>query len=119
MANIEEITTELLDRDKDSDVIYQIVELLKVTYRDRVDKIILFGSHRDESGDTWTGIDVMVFIHELGNRWAETKRIAGLIKEISLQFGITVGVIPFDASVLDTDFKPRFLESILEKGVPL
>ena len=119
MPNIEEITTEILDKDKDADVIYQIVEILKNTYRDRVKQIILFGSHHDDIEGTWTGIEIMAFIENLGDRWEETRRIAGLVKEISLDFGITVGVIPFDVSVLESELKSRFLESVLEKGVPL
>ena len=114
-----EITTEILDRDKDSDIMYRIVETLKDTYGERVVKIILFGSHRDDKGELWTGIDIMVFLKEMKDRWAETKKITSLIMDISLKFGISVGIVPFDSSLIDIRLKPRFLEIVLEKGVNL
>jgi hypothetical protein len=113
------ITTEILDRDKDNDIIYRIVEMLKKTYRKRVVRIILFDSHRDDRDETWTGVDIMVFLTGMKDRWEETKKITSLVMNTSLEFGISVRIIPFDSSLADIKLMPRFLEQVLQKGVDL
>ena len=117
--SISDITREILDRDKDSDIIYKIVETLKKMYGDRVVKVILFGSHRDDKEELWTGIDIMVFIERMKDRWTELEKITSKVVDISLEFGINVSIVPFDSSVLNVKLMPILLEAVLEKGVEL
>lgn len=114
-----DITTEILDRDKDTDIMYRIVETLKETYGDRLARTILFGSQRDDSEELWTGIEIIVFLKDMKDRWAETQVAMRHIRDISLEFGLSVLIIPFDSSLLDIKLKPRFLEQVIEKGVTL
>ncbi len=113
------ITTEILDRDKDTDIMYRIVETLRKTYRKRLERTILFDSHRDDRNENWTGVDIVVFIKNMKDRWEETKKITSLIMDISLEYGICVRIIPFDSSLVDIKLMPRFLEQVLQKGVDL
>ena len=117
--SISDITREILDRDKDSDIIYKIVETMKKMYGDRVVKVILFGSHRDDKEELWTGIDIMVFIERMKDRWTELEKITSRVVDISLEFGINVSIVPFDSSVLNVKLMPILLEAVLEKGVEL
>ena len=117
--NFSEITTEILDRDKDTDIMYKIVESLKKTYRKRLVRIILFDSHRDDQEELWTGIDIMVFLKNMTDRWEETKKLTALVMDTSLEFGVAVRIIPFDSSLIDIKLMPRFLETVLQKGVDL
>jgi hypothetical protein len=117
--NFSEITTEILDRDKDTDIMYKIVESLKKTYRKRLVKIILFDSHRDDQEELWTGIDIMVFLKNMTDRWEETKKLTALVMDTSLEFEVSVRIIPFDSSLIDIKLMPRFLENVLQKGVDL
>lgn len=114
-----EITTEILDRDKDTDIIYKIVESLKKNYRKRLVKTILFDSHRDDQEELWTGIDIIVFLKNMTDRWEETKKLTALVMDTSLEFGVSVRIIPFDSSLIDIKLMPRFLEMVLQKGVDL
>lgn len=113
------ITTEILDRDKDTDIMYRIVESLKKHYRKRLERIILFDSHRDDKEEIWTGIDIIVFLKNMKDRWEETKKLTALIMNISLEFGLSVRIIPFDSSLIDIKLMPRFLEMVLQSGVDL
>ena len=117
--SISDITREILDRDKDSDIIYKIVETMKKMYGDRVVKVILFGSHRDDKEELWTGIDIMVFIERMKDRWTKLEKITSKVVDISLEFGINVSIVPFDSSVLNVKLMPILLEAVLEKGVEL
>jgi hypothetical protein len=117
--NFSEITTEILDRDKDTDIMYKIVESLKKTYRKRLVKIILFDSHRDDQEELWTRIDIMVFLKNMTDRWEETKKLTALVMDTSLEFEVSVRIIPFDSSLIDIKLMPRFLENVLQKGVDL
>lgn len=114
-----DITTEILDRDKDTDIMYRIVETLKETYSTRLARTILFGSQRDDSEELWTGIEIIVFLDDMKDRWAETQVCMRHIRDLSLEFGLSVLIIPFDSSLLDIKLKPRFLEQVIEKGVTL
>lgn len=114
-----EITTEILDRDKDTDIIYKIVESLKKNYRKRLVRTILFDSHRDDQEELWTGIDIIVFLKNMTDRWEETKKLTALVMDTSLEFGVSVRIIPFDSSLIDIKLMPRFLEMVLQKGVDL
>ncbi len=113
------ITADILDRDKNTDIMYKIVESLKKTYRKRLERIILFDSHRDDKGEVWTGIDIIVFLTNMTDRWEETKKLTTLTMDISLEFGLSVRIIPFDASLIDIKLMPRFLEMVLNTGVDL
>ena len=117
--SISNITTEILDRDKDTDTMYRIVETLRKTYRMRLKRTILFDSHRDDRDENWTGVDIMVFIKNMTDRWEETKKITSLVMNISLEDSICVRIIPFDSSLADIKLMPRFLEQVLQKGVDL
>lgn len=114
-----DITTEILDRDKDTDIMYRIVESLRKTYRKRLERIILFDSHRDDKEEIWTGIDIIVFLSNMKDRWEESKKLTALLMDTSLEFGISVRIIPFDSSLIDIKLMPRFLEMVLKKGVDL
>jgi len=116
---VRDITTEILDRDKDTDIIYRIVETLKKRYRKRIERILLIGSHRDDKNELWTGIDIVVFLRNMKDRWQETKKLTSLVMDISLEYGISVRIIPFDATLMDVKLRPRFLELVLTKGVDL
>ena len=116
---VRDFTTEILDRDKDKDIIYRIVETLKKRYRKRLVRIILFDSHRDDKEELWTGIDLMVFLKDMKDRWEETRKLTTLVMEPSLEFGLSVRIIPFDSSLLEIKLRPRFLDTVLSKGVDL
>jgi hypothetical protein len=110
---------DILDRDKDKDIIYRIVETLKKRYRRRLVRTMLFGSHRDDKEEAWTGIDIAVFLKDMTDRWEETRMIISQIMHLSLEFGVSVRIIPFDASLLDIKLRPRFLDTVISKGVDL
>lgn len=113
------ITREILDRDKDTDIMYRIVETLRSAYRRRLERIILFESHRDERNGTWTGVEIVIFLTHMKDRWEESRKIHSLVMDISLEFGICVCIIPFDSSLAGIRLMPPFLEEVLHRGVDL
>jgi uncharacterized protein len=66
-------------------------------YGDRIERVVLFGSRaRGDAGED-SDYDVAVFLRDLGDRWQELDRLAGLRAEFLAEADVFIDAKPYSA----------------------
>ena len=70
---------------------------LNEAYGERIERVVLFGSHARGEAGPGSDYDVAVFLKDLGSFGAEAGRIAAIGTEILYDTGAVINAIPFRA----------------------
>ncbi len=111
----------MLSRDSIFLILNEIKEKLKEEYKDKFDKLILFGSvARDEMTED-SDIDLLVMMNQGRDlEWQEKKKIRRLIFDFMLKNDLIIDLKYFDKSKSNTIWgKTPFMETVLKEGVAL
>jgi predicted nucleotidyltransferase len=90
---------------------------LDVAFGDRIERVVLFGSRaRGDSGPD-ADYDVAVFLRDMDDLWAETKRLADISTEILIDTDEFVHAMPFRAGAWNE--RTPLMRDIRIEGVDL
>ncbi|MBD2001311.1 nucleotidyltransferase domain-containing protein [Leptolyngbya sp. FACHB-541] len=93
-------------------------EYLQQEYQERLDRIILFGSHaRDEATDT-SDIDVLIVLEDPVNASEELRRTSQFIAQLCLDHNLLISRLFMGRSRFETENSP-LLRNIQSDGIVL
>ena len=69
--------------------------LLSATYGERLERVVLYGSHARGDARADSDYDIAVFLKDLVDRWAESDRIAEMATEILQETGAVIHAMPY------------------------
>lgn len=87
--------------------ISELKEKLNVLYRERISKIILFGSYARNEGTEDSDIDIAVVLKDEVSPGQEIDRMIDIITDLNMKHGILISVYPV------SDYNYRYLSSPL------
>lgn len=70
---------------------------LDEAYRDRIERVVLFGSRARGDARPDSDYDVAIFLRDLGDRWREFDRLAAIETDILYETGFVIHAMPFPA----------------------
>ena len=76
-------------------------DALNTAYRERLDRVVLFGSRARGDARIGSDYDVAVFLKKSGGFWEEAGRLARIETEILYDTGAVVNALPFPAEAYD------------------
>ncbi len=85
-------------------------------YGDRLERLILYGSHARGDAEAESDIDVLVVLKGTVQRWEESRRTSEIRADISLRNNIVVSCMYVSADDYQKDDEP-LLESVRREGV--
>lgn len=104
---------------KTEKALQEFVERVKKKYSDRVEKIILFGSHA--IGEAGEESDIAVLVITSENRFEMQKNLSGIAVDILLETGVYIS--PKAVSTEEYEFMKKintgFYQNITKEGVVL
>jgi predicted nucleotidyltransferase len=102
--------------DKIQQILAEIHDRFQNLYRDRLYRMILFGSHAREDADPDSDIDLLVVLEEPVDAGMEIERTGSIVTDICLEYGVVVGCVFVDKERFLTRQGP-FLRNIRREGV--
>ncbi len=69
--------------------------LLSATYGERLERVVLYGSHARGDAKADSDYDIAVFLRNLGDRWAESDKIAEIATEVLQETGEVIHAMPY------------------------
>jgi len=81
----------------DDPILRRFRSALNETYGERIERVVLFGSHARGDARPDSDYDVAVFLKDLENFGAEAGRIAAIETDILFDTGAVINAIPFRA----------------------
>ncbi len=79
----------------DDPVLMRFRKAFDAMYRDRIDRVVLFGSRARNDARADSDYDVAVFLKSLSDRWAELDRLAALRVEMIDETGAFFDAKPY------------------------
>ncbi|MEW6572216.1 MAG: nucleotidyltransferase domain-containing protein [Bacillota bacterium] len=98
------------------EVLKEFRQRVEEIYKERLKGILLYGSHARGEGREGSDIDLLVVLDKLDDPLAERERLADLVCELSLKYGLVLSVLPVAEGVLKVSRKPLLL-NIKREGV--
>lgn len=92
-------------------------ESLTLTYGNRLQRVVLFGSRARGDARPDSDYDVAVFLTNLGDRWAEADRIADLAAQVLDDTGAFIHAMPYGAGAWDE--RTPLMHEIRREGLDL
>jgi predicted nucleotidyltransferase len=82
---------------RDNPILAKFRMALASMYGERLERLVLYGSRaRGDAGED-SDYDVAVFLRDLSDRMAESKRIALVVSDILSETGLAIHAMPFPA----------------------
>ena len=81
----------------DVNILRRFRTALNELYGDRIERVVLFGSHARGDAHEGSDYDIAVFLKDLTDRWREFHRLADLRTDILADTGIFIEARPFRA----------------------
>lgn len=92
-------------------------ESLTLTYGNRLQRVVLFGSRARGDARPESDYDVAVFLMNLGDRWAEADRIAEITTQLLDETGAFIHAMPYRAGAWDE--RTPLMHEIRHEGLDL
>jgi len=102
---------------KDDPILAQFRAALEEIYGDRLDRVVLFGSHARGDDRPDSDYDIAVFLKSLPDRWAELDRLADLRVSFIDETGAFFDVKPYLAAAYGE--RTPLMREIREEGLDL
>lgn len=91
---------------------------LERLYGSRLQDLVLFGSHARGEAREGSDLDVAVILDDFDRPWPEIERTGPEISRLSLQYGLTISLIPVRAKDWTGRDTPLLL-ALRAEGVPV
>lgn len=90
---------------------------LEALYGDQIDRILLYGSRARGDAREDSDYDIAIFLKNIGDAWAERRRLADLRLDFLDRTGVFIDVKPFGPE----DFTERspLMHEILQQGIKI
>ena len=102
---------------RDDPILAQFRAALEEIYGDRLDRVVLFGSHARGDDRPDSDYDIAVFLKSLPDRWAELDRLADLRVSFIDETGAFFDVKPYLAAAYGE--RTPLMREIREEGLDL
>ena len=102
---------------KDDPILAQFRAALEEIYGDRLDRVVLFGSHARGDDRPDSDYDIAVFLKSLPDRWAELDRLADLRVSFIDETGAFFDARPYIATAYNE--RTPLMREIREEGFDL
>ena len=87
-------------------------------YQERLDRIILFGSHAREEAANTSDIDVLIVLNDLVNISEELNRTSQFVAQLCLEHDLLISRLFLPRSRFETENSP-LLRNIRQEGIAL
>ena len=89
---------------------------LAALYGDRLDRVVLYGSHARGDARPDSDVDLLVVLRDEVDSYADGKRISAVRLAISLTHGLDVSMQPYSTTDA-VDVRRPLIRSVAEEGV--
>lgn len=89
---------------------------LQRIYGERLEGLYLYGSYARGEERPGSDLDVAMILDDYERPWIEIQRTSQIVSDLSLEYGITISLIPCRASDWSARQKP-LLRNILREGI--
>lgn len=86
-------------------------------YGDRLDRVLLFGSHAREEATDRSDIDLLLILKGEVDPYTEIERVSEVTYEIELEHGVLFGIVPTSAEDYEAG-ATALLRNVRRDGVP-
>jgi len=93
-------------------------ERLAEAYGDRLDRLVLYGSHARGDARVDSDVDVLIVLREGYDPYAEGKRLSLLRLDLSVRYGVDVAMQPYSSAEVADVARP-LMHSVARDGVTL
>lgn len=100
------------------DLLSDLKERLQTLYGDRLDAVVLYGSHARGEASSDSDVDVMVVLNGDVNPVEEIEHTSEAAYDVSLSYDRTVTILPVSASVFTSE-PTSFLDTVRREGVQI
>lgn len=111
------MATEPSSRTVPDPVLARFRAAVELTYGDRIERLVLFGSRARGDADAESDYDVAVFLHDLTDRWKEMDRLADIGTELLYDDGKLVHAMAYRAGAYRE--RTPLMHEIREDGIHL
>jgi uncharacterized protein len=101
----------------DDPILKRFRAALDQLYGERIERVILYGSRARGDFHEDSDYDVAVFLYDLTNRWAETRRIVQIGTDILFDTGAVINAHAFPAKAYEQ--RTGFMHEVRLDGVDL
>lgn len=99
-------------------ILTPLQEYLQQEYQERLDRVILFGSHARQEATAASDIDVLIVLHDPINASEELNRTSQFIAQLCLEHNLLISRIFMVRSHFETENSP-LLRNIRSDGIVL
>jgi len=108
---------EFMNSDNSLSIIINIFkEQIKHLYKERFDKIIIYGSYARGDYNNYSDIDILVILNNDVNKSKEINNMMDIITDLNLKFNVLISVIPVSKYEYDNINSPLLI-NIRKEGV--
>jgi predicted nucleotidyltransferase len=107
----------MVDKPQDDPVLTRFRAAVAEIYRERVERVVLFGSRARGEARPDSDYDVAVFIKEGGTFSDESQRLASISTDILLDTGAVISAMPFPAGAYRE--RTGFMHELRKDGLDL
>lgn len=101
-----------------ADIVAELRERLEELYGERLERVVLFGSHARDEATPESDVDVLVVLSGDVSPVEEIRRTGGLVSQLSLQHDVDIAVAFVSAERFRTEQSP-FLLNVRREGLPV
>ena len=91
---------------------------LEALYGDRLDRVVLYGSHARGDARPDSDVDLLVVLRGAYNAYREIKRTGGFYFDLLFEYGVDVSVQPYSTDEVADTSNP-FMRSVADDAVTL
>ena len=98
--------------------IHEAHRRLRDLYGERLERVVLYGSHARGDAHEESDVDLLVVLHDTVDAHAELRRLAAVTMDVLVEYGEDVSMQPYGAEEVRRAARP-FLATVTREGVPL
>lgn len=93
-------------------------ERLVEAYGDRLDRLVLYGSHARGDARADSDVDVIVVLRGVNDPYGEGKRLSVLRLDLSVRYGVDIAMQPYSCDEVVDPARP-LMHSVAREGIAL
>lgn len=100
------------------DVLFALRDYLQQHYKERLDRLVLFGSHARGEATTSSDIDVLIVLHDPVDASQELQQTSQFVAQLCLDHNVLISRLFLPKSRFESENSP-FLRNIRSEGIAL